>query len=113
MTIPRRFGALAGLAAGGLAVALGMLFAAITDVVSPIDAVGSEVIDRAPHWVKNFAIENFGTNDKLALRIGIITILAIVVRSDSWLNFTDVVCVDAPATGLSRVMKPGLTTSDK
>ncbi len=75
--IPRRFGSLAGLAAGGLAVAFGMFFAGITDVVSPIDAVGSEVIDRAPHWLKNFAIENFGTNDKLALRIGIITILGL------------------------------------
>ena len=76
-TIPRRFAALAGLAAGGLAVALGMFFAAITDVVSPIDAVGSEVIDRAPKWLKNYAIETFGTDDKLALRIGIITILGI------------------------------------
>ena len=75
--MPRRFGALAGLAAGALAVALGMFFAAMTEVVSPIDAVGSEVIDRAPHWVKNFAIEKFGTDDKLALRIGIITILGI------------------------------------
>lgn len=74
--IPRRYGALAGVAAGALAVALGMFFAAITEVVSPIDAVGSEVIDRAPKWLKNFAIETFGTNDKLALRIGIITILA-------------------------------------
>lgn len=75
ITIPRRFGALAGLAAGALAVALGMFFAAIIDVVSPIDAVGSEVIDRAPKWLKNYAIETFGTDDKLALRIGIITIL--------------------------------------
>ena len=77
IAIPRRFGALAGLAAGALAVGLGMFFAAITEVVSPIDAVGSEVIDRAPNWLKNFAIETFGTDDKLALRIGIITILGI------------------------------------
>ncbi|MBI4884123.1 MAG: molybdopterin-dependent oxidoreductase [Actinobacteria bacterium] len=75
--IARRYGALGGFAAGALAVALGMFFAAITDVVSPIDAVGSEVIDRAPRWVKEFAIRNFGTDDKLALRIGIITILGI------------------------------------
>ncbi len=54
-----------------------MFFAAITDVVSPIDAVGSEVIDRAPKWLKNYAIETLGTNDKLALRVGIITILGI------------------------------------
>jgi hypothetical protein len=51
IAVPRRFGALAGLVAGGLAVTLGMLLAAITEVVSPIDAVGSEVIDRAPRWV--------------------------------------------------------------
>ena len=68
---------MAGLLAGGLAVGIGMLVAAITEVVSPIDAVGSEVIDRAPLWVKERAISWFGTDDKLALRIGIITILAI------------------------------------
>lgn len=75
--VPRRFAALAGLLAGALAVTIGMLVAAITEVVSPIDAVGSEVIDRAPRRVKELAIEWFGTNDKLALRIGIITILTI------------------------------------
>ncbi len=75
--VPRRFAALAGLVSGGLAVALGRLIAAITDVVSPIDAVGSEVIDRSPRWLKEFAIEQFGTDDKLALRIGIISILAL------------------------------------
>ena len=75
--VPRRFAAIAGLVAGGLAVTLGMLFAAFTDVVSPIDAVGSEVIDRSPRWLKEFAIREFGTDDKLALRIGIVVILAI------------------------------------
>ena len=75
--VPRRFAALAGLVAGALAITIGMLVAAITEVVSPIDAVGSEVIDRAPRWVKELAIEWFGTDDKLALRIGIVSILAI------------------------------------
>ncbi|MCB0984975.1 MAG: molybdopterin-dependent oxidoreductase, partial [Ilumatobacter sp.] len=70
-------GAWAGLAAGGLAVAIGMLIAAITDVVSPIDAVGSEVIDRTPRAVKEWAIREFGTNDKLVLRIGIFSVLAL------------------------------------
>ena len=37
IAIHRRFGALAGLAAGALAVGLGMFFAAITEVVSPIE----------------------------------------------------------------------------
>jgi DMSO/TMAO reductase YedYZ molybdopterin-dependent catalytic subunit len=75
--IPRRYGALAGLVAGAVAVTTGMLVAGILDVVSPIDAVGSEFIDRVPPWLKDLAIRWFGTNDKLALRVGIVVILAI------------------------------------
>ncbi len=76
-TPSRSIGAIAGFVSGALAVTTGMLVAAITDVVSPIDAVGSEVIDRVPRWVKQFAIDTFGSNDKLALRVGIISILAV------------------------------------
>ena len=43
---PRRYGALAGLVSGAVAVTIWMLFARVIDVVSPIDAVGSEFIDR-------------------------------------------------------------------
>ena len=74
---PRWAAPAAGVAAGALAITVGMLVAAIIDVVSPIDAVGSEVIDRVPKWLKTLAIDLFGTNDKTALRVGIITILAI------------------------------------
>ncbi len=78
---PRWAAAAAGLAAGAVAVTVGMLVAAIIDVVSPIDAVGSEVIDRVPKWLKNLAIDLFGTNDKTALRVGIVTILAIAAAT--------------------------------
>jgi DMSO/TMAO reductase YedYZ molybdopterin-dependent catalytic subunit len=74
---PRRFAAIAGLVAGALAVTIGMFVAGVIDVVSPIDAVGSEFIDRVPPWLKELAIQWFGTNDKLALRTGIIATLAI------------------------------------
>ncbi|HSB84707.1 MAG TPA: molybdopterin-dependent oxidoreductase [Ilumatobacteraceae bacterium] len=74
---PRRYGAVAGLVAGAVAVTTGMLVARVIDVVSPIDAVGSEFIDRVPPWLKELAIQWFGTNDKLALRVGIVTTLAI------------------------------------
>ena len=70
-------GAVAGLVAGGLAVTIGMLVAGIIDVVSPIDAVGSEFIDHVPPWLKELAIQWFGTNDKRALRVGIVVTLAI------------------------------------
>jgi DMSO/TMAO reductase YedYZ molybdopterin-dependent catalytic subunit len=74
---PRRYAAVAGLVSGAVAVTIGMLIARVIDVVSPIDAVGSEFIDRVPPWLKERAIQWFGTNDKLALRIGIISVLAI------------------------------------
>src|SRR6478736_2371266 len=74
---PPLYGALAGLVAGAVAVTTGMLVAGILDVVSPVDAVGSEFIDRVPPWLKDLAIQWFGTNDKLALRAGIIVVLAI------------------------------------
>ena len=74
---PRRHGAVAGLVAGAVAVTVGMLAAGVIDVVSPIDAVGSEFIDRVPPWLKQLAIRWFGTNDKLALRIGIFATLGI------------------------------------
>ncbi|MEP7112447.1 MAG: molybdopterin-dependent oxidoreductase, partial [Ilumatobacteraceae bacterium] len=74
---PRLFGTVAGLVAGAVAVTTGMLVAGIVDVVSPIDAVGSEFIDRVPPWLKEQAIQWFGTNDKLALRAGIIVVLGI------------------------------------
>ena len=74
---PRLYGSAAGLVAGAVAVTTGMLVAGILDVVSPIDAVGSEFIDRVPPWLKEQAIQWFGTNDKLALRVGIVVILAV------------------------------------
>jgi DMSO/TMAO reductase YedYZ molybdopterin-dependent catalytic subunit len=74
---PRLWGAVAGLVAGGTAIAVGMLVAALTGSVSPIDAVGSSFIDRTPAWLKDLAIEWFGTDDKLALRVGIVVVMSI------------------------------------
>ncbi|MEO5723942.1 MAG: molybdopterin-dependent oxidoreductase [Ilumatobacteraceae bacterium] len=72
---PRWHGAVAGLVSGAVAVTVGMLVAGIIEVVSPIDAVGSTFIDHVPAWLKDLAIRWFGTNDKIALRVGIVVIL--------------------------------------
>ena len=61
--------ALAGLAAGS--VAAGLLGTSQTPVV----AIGSAFIDRVPPWLKDLAISWFGTNDKTALRTGILIVL--------------------------------------
>ncbi len=75
---PGAFAAVGGLIAGAVAVATGMLLASIGGVGSPIDSVGSEFIDRVPRWLKELAIRSFGTNDKLALRVGIVIVLAAI-----------------------------------
>lgn len=76
-----REASLAGFAAGALGLAVGSLVAAITDVVAPFDAVGSTVIDHAPGWLERWAIDTFGTANKLVLRIGVLAVvLALAAR---------------------------------
>ena len=75
---PRWAGPLSGLLAGAAAIAAGLALAAIMDVDSPLNAVGSEFIDATPKWLKNLAIDLFGTSDKLALRVGMVSVIAVL-----------------------------------
>lgn len=73
-----RIGApLSGIAAGAVTLGVAEVLAlALTriDVVSgtpsPLLAVGGGFVDRTPAWLKDFAVATFGTNDKLALFVG-------------------------------------------
>ena len=76
LIVPRGAAAVGGLAVGTVAVTTGMLIASLADRPSPIDSVGSSFIDRTPRWLKELAIDWFGTNDKTALRVGIVLVLA-------------------------------------
>ena len=68
----RVFAALAGLVAAGIALGVAELLAGTRQSWrSPVLDVGDRVIDAAPPFVKEFAIETFGENDKPALLIGI------------------------------------------
>lgn len=80
-TPPRSWGAVAGLVAGGAAVAVGSLVASLTGGVSPIDAVGTSFIDRTPMWLKDLATDWFGTRSKTALRVGIAVVLAVLAAA--------------------------------
>lgn len=72
-------GALSGLIAGFAALATAELASVpVRREAGPVTAVGGAVIDRTPAAVKDFAIRTFGSNDKLALQIGIVTILGLV-----------------------------------
>lgn len=71
-------GAVAGLVATAVALGAAELAAsARRDLRSPVFDVGARFIDATPVWLKDFAIEQFGTNDKLALLVGIFTLLAL------------------------------------
>jgi DMSO/TMAO reductase YedYZ molybdopterin-dependent catalytic subunit len=77
--ISLRAAAFAGTVSAGLALGLTELAAGLTDrVPSSIAAVGGFVIDWSPRFVKEFAINVFGTADKGALAIGT-AIVALVV----------------------------------
>ena len=86
MTPPRRraldwfVAGLGGLLAVTAALAVGHLVAGILlePSASPYLAVGNAAIDRTPNAVKDFAIEQFGTNDKLVLLLGMAVVLALL-----------------------------------
>ncbi|MEV7089921.1 molybdopterin-dependent oxidoreductase [Streptomyces sp. NPDC093085] len=74
----RGLAALSGLVAGFSALAVAELAAVpVRPEASPVTAVGSAFIDRTPPWLKEFAVRNFGTDDKLVLRLGILAVLAL------------------------------------
>ncbi|WP_199702756.1 molybdopterin-dependent oxidoreductase, partial [Jiangella rhizosphaerae] len=69
--------ALAGVLSLGLGLAAAEVVAgALGRAETPVVAVGEEFIDLTPGWLKDFAIEVFGTNDKTALLAGMAIVLA-------------------------------------
>ncbi|MBG6224450.1 DMSO/TMAO reductase YedYZ molybdopterin-dependent catalytic subunit [Arthrobacter sp. CAN_A2] len=72
--------ALAGIIAAGVVLGVAELAGAFFRAsATPVIAMGSTFIDFTPPWMKDFAIATFGTNDKLALLVGMgitITLLA-------------------------------------
>ena len=72
------FAALNGVLAGYAALAVAELVAvAVGPESGPVKAVGSAVIDRAPAWLKEYAVRTFGAQDKLVLQLGILALLAL------------------------------------
>jgi DMSO/TMAO reductase YedYZ molybdopterin-dependent catalytic subunit len=66
--LPWHVAALVGIVGVGAAIAAGQLVAGFVGTdASPYLAVGDAVVDMTPGWLKDFAVSNFGTNDKLVL----------------------------------------------
>ena len=71
--------ALAGLAAGGAALAVGELIAGIVrNAPSLVSVVGSLVIALQPSGAKELMVTLFGTNDKLALNLGVLIVAMLI-----------------------------------
>jgi DMSO/TMAO reductase YedYZ molybdopterin-dependent catalytic subunit len=78
ISLIRARGALAGLLSGAVGVCVAFLISGLTGLVgSPVVAVAEGAIDLSPPPLKNFAIREFGTNDKLVLQIGVVVVLAV------------------------------------
>lgn len=71
--------ALAGVLALGLGLAAAEVVAgALGWAETPVVAVGEEFIDRTPAWLKDLAIDAFGTHDKTALLAGMGVVLTVL-----------------------------------
>jgi DMSO/TMAO reductase YedYZ molybdopterin-dependent catalytic subunit len=86
--------ALSGLIAAAFALGVGELVAGLSQRFdSPIVSVGDRVIARVPRPVKDLAIDWFGTNDKVALVVGILVLallfgaaVGVMARRSRWLG---------------------------
>lgn len=99
---PAWAGALVGLLAAAVAVTTGLLTAGWLGVVGPLDAVGSSFIDRTPAWLKELAISLFGTNDKLALRVGMVVVLTALAVA------VGVLAMRRPGVGVAGIVVLGV-----
>lgn len=81
-------GALAGILSAAAALGVANLVAAfVRPKASPLIAAGNAFTDHTPSWLKHFAVQYFGQNEKTALIIAMyaaVTLLAMVVGMIAW-----------------------------
>ncbi|HSL27297.1 MAG TPA: molybdopterin-dependent oxidoreductase, partial [Acidimicrobiia bacterium] len=73
-SLSRSSAALAGTVSAGLSYGISELVAGVMGIPSLIQGVADWVVDSVPPGMKDWAISVFGTNDKLALIIGIVLV---------------------------------------
>jgi DMSO/TMAO reductase YedYZ molybdopterin-dependent catalytic subunit len=96
-------GVVAGLVSAAAALGVAELVAALmTSNGSPLLAVGGTFIDATPRWLKEFAIQAFGENDKRVLLVGISVTVALLAAA------IGVVAQWRPRIGVAAVLVLGL-----
>jgi len=111
--------ALTGLLAAMAGIAAGHLVAAFaTPAASPVLAIGSTVIDLTPQPLKEWAIEHFGTNDKLVLQASVLVVtlvlaalVGLLARRRLWLSVAALVVLVGLA-GAAAVARPTAGVGD-
>jgi DMSO/TMAO reductase YedYZ molybdopterin-dependent catalytic subunit len=74
-------GALAGVAAGVLSLGLAEVVAGVVSpATAPLIVLGDVVVEHVPPWMKNFAVQNFGTHDKQVL-LGVALLVALMLSA--------------------------------
>ena len=111
-------GALIGVIAGGAGLAVGELVAVVTgEASSPAVAVGQWAISMTPTWLEQFAIRNFGSNDKRMLLIGVYVALTLLSAGAGILARTRLTVASWIAAGfgivgmIAAVTRPSAGTS--
>jgi len=111
-------GALIGLVAGGVGLAVGELVSVVTgEASSPAVAVGQWAISITPTWLEQWAIRNFGNHDKRVLLIGVYVVLTLAAAADGVLARTRLTVASylAAAFGvvgmIAAVTRPAATTN--
>ncbi len=87
--VRRGLGPIAGLVAlfSGLAVAE-LLTGLSASFRSPVISVGNRFVDSVPRWLKTWAIDTFGKNDKRVLLVGIFVVIGLVALIAGHLSAT-------------------------
>jgi DMSO/TMAO reductase YedYZ molybdopterin-dependent catalytic subunit len=112
-------GATVGLIAGGAGLAAGELGAVITgEASSPAVAVGQWAISLTPTWLEQFAIRNFGSDDKRMLLIGVYVVLTLAsaatgVLARTWLATASWLAAGFGVVGMfAAVTRPSANLED-
>ncbi len=102
-------GALSGLIAAIVSLGVAELVAsASSSFRSPVIDVGDKVVDLVPPFVKDLAIEWFGTSDKVALLVGIGVLLAAIAAAAGIVAFGTARRPGHPALGVAGIVVFGL-----
>ena len=100
--VARRLAALAGAVSALVTLAVAHLVATLlAPGASPLGAVGDAFIDLTPRWLKDAGIAAFGVNDKVALLVAMLVVIAGLAAASG------VLAHRAPVAGTGAVMALG------